>query len=42
MRIVVLGDPRNRLHEHVFEEAVIQQMLNRYRNDLDVAALPEN
>jgi len=39
----VLGDPRKGLHEHVFEGGnfFMQQMLNRYRNDLDVAALPQ-
>jgi len=39
----VLGDPRNGLHEHVFEGGnfFMQQILNQYRNDLDVAALPQ-
>lgn len=39
----VLGDPRNGLHEHVFHGGnfFVQRMLNRYRNDLDVDALPQ-
>jgi hypothetical protein len=39
----VLGAPRNGLHQHVFVGAnfFMQGMLNRYRGDLDVAALPE-
>jgi len=39
----VLGVPRGGLHEHVFVGGnfLMQKMLNRYRNDLDVEALPE-
>jgi hypothetical protein len=39
----VLGDPRPGLHEHAFQGGnfFMQLMLNRYRNDLDVAALPQ-
>ena len=39
----VLGVPRSGVHRHVFVAAnfFIQGMLNRYRQDLDVAALPE-
>jgi hypothetical protein len=39
----VLGVQRTGLHQHVFVGGnfVIQGMLNRYRNDLDVAALPQ-
>jgi hypothetical protein len=39
----VLGTPRNGLHQHVFVGAnfFMQRMLNRYRTDLDVAALPD-
>ena len=39
----VLGVPRNGLHRHVFVGAdfLMQNMLNRYRDDLDVGALPQ-
>jgi hypothetical protein len=39
----VLGNPRPGLHEHVFQGGnfFMQLMLNRYRNDLDVTALPQ-
>ena len=39
----VLGVPRVGLHQHVFVGAnfFMQQMLNRYRDELDVAALPQ-
>ncbi len=39
----VLSDPRNGLNQHVFQGGnfFMQQMLNQYRNDLDVAALPQ-
>jgi hypothetical protein len=39
----VLGDPREGLHQHVFVGGnfLMQKMLNRYRNDLDLEALPE-
>lgn len=39
----VLGIPRVGLHQHVFVGGnfFIQRMLNQYRNELDVAALPE-
>ena len=39
----VLGEPRNGLHEHVFQGGnfFMQQMLNQYRDELDVAALPQ-
>jgi len=40
---VVLGVPRAGVHRHVFVAAnfFLQGMLNRYRQDLDVVALPE-
>jgi hypothetical protein len=39
----VLGIPRSGMHQHVFVGGnfFMQQMLNRYRNELDVAALPQ-
>jgi hypothetical protein len=39
----VLGVPRQGLHRHVFVAAnfFMQRMLNRYRDDLSVAALPD-
>jgi len=39
----VLGVQRTGLHQHVFVggDFFMQEMLNRYRNDLDVAALPQ-
>ncbi len=39
----VLGMPRAGLHQHVFvgDNFFMQRMLNRYRDDLDVAALPQ-
>ena len=39
----VLGTPRPGLHQHVFvgDNFFMQNMLNRYRDDLDVAALPQ-
>jgi hypothetical protein len=39
----VLGVPRSGMHQHVFVGGnfFMQQMLNRYRDDLDVAALPQ-
>jgi len=39
----VLGVPRQGMHQHVFVggDFFMQRMLNRYREDLDVAALPE-
>jgi hypothetical protein len=39
----ILGTPREGLHQHVFVGAnfFMQRMLNQYRDDLDVAALPE-
>src|SRR5437867_3864058 len=39
----VLGVPRTGVHRHVFVAAnfFVQGMLNRYRQDLDVVALPE-
>jgi hypothetical protein len=39
----VLGVPRSGMHQHVFVGGnfFIQQMLNRYRDELDVAALPQ-
>jgi len=39
----VLGVPRNGLHRHVFVGAdfFMQNMLNRYRDDLSVGALPQ-
>jgi hypothetical protein len=39
----VLGVPRNGLHRHTFVggNAFMQQMLNRYRDELDTAALPQ-
>jgi hypothetical protein len=39
----VLGIPRSGLHQHVFVGGnfVVQQMLNRYRDELSVAALPQ-
>jgi hypothetical protein len=39
----VLGDPRTGLHQHTFVGGnfLMLRMLNRYRNDLDVEALPE-
>jgi len=39
----VFGTPRVGLHQHVFVGGnfLLQGMLNRYRDDLDVAALPE-
>jgi hypothetical protein len=39
----VLGVPRSGMHQHVFVGGnfFMQQMLNRYRNELDVAALPQ-
>ncbi len=39
----VLGMPRPGLHQHVFvgDNFFMQSMLNRYRDDLDVAALPQ-
>jgi len=39
----VLGVPRNGLHQHVFVGGnfFMQRMLNQYRSDLDVAALPQ-
>ncbi len=39
----VLGMPRPRVHQHVFvgDNFFMQLMLNRYRDDLDVAALPQ-
>ncbi len=38
-----LGPPRTGLHQHVFVGGnfLMQGMLNRYRSDLDVAALPQ-
>jgi hypothetical protein len=39
----VLGIPRSGLHQHVFVGGnfLVQQMLNRYRDELSVAALPQ-
>ncbi len=39
----VLGTPRAGLHQHVFvgDNFFMQSMLNRYRDELDVAALPQ-
>ena len=39
----VLGVPRSGMHQHVFVGGnfFMQQMLNRYRDELDVAALPQ-
>lgn len=39
----VLGVPRDGLHQHVFVGGnfLLQNMLNRYRDDLSVAALPQ-
>jgi hypothetical protein len=39
----VLGIPRSGMHEHVFVGGnfLVQQMLNRYRDELSVAALPQ-
>jgi hypothetical protein len=39
----VLGIPRSGMHQHVFVGGnfFMQQMLNRYRDELDVAALPQ-
>jgi hypothetical protein len=39
----VWGTPRQGLHQHVFvgDNFFMQSMLNRYRDDLDVAALPQ-
>jgi hypothetical protein len=39
----VLGDLRDGMHEHVFMGGnfVMQRMLNQYRDDLDVEALPQ-
>jgi hypothetical protein len=39
----VLGVPRSGMHQHVFMGGnfFMQQMLNRYRDELDVAALPQ-
>lgn len=39
----VLGIPRSGLHQHVFVGGnfLVEQMLNRYRDDLNVAALPQ-
>jgi len=39
----VLGVPRNGLHQHVFvgDNFFMQEMLNRYRDDLNVTALPQ-
>ncbi len=39
----VLGVPREGMHQHVFvgDNFFMQRMLNRYRNDLDVSALPQ-
>lgn len=39
----VLGPVRTGLHEHIFvgDNFFMQQMLNRYRNDLNIAALPQ-
>ena len=39
----VLGTPRPGLHQHVFvgDNFFMQGMLNRYRDELDVAALPQ-
>jgi hypothetical protein len=39
----VLGVPRSGMHQHVFVGGnfLLQQILNRYRDELDVAALPQ-
>ena len=39
----VLGAPRSGMHQHVFVGGnfLLQGVLNRYRNELDVAALPQ-